>query len=526
MKQHLNLLIVMLLLALPALACGSSTPDEESQISTAVSPDAETEEEETDVEEEAPTDVEAEPTDEEAAPTDVEEEPDPTDEPEPTPEPEPTATPEPPQTANLGELFELGGYSFAVLSVEDPATPNQFYDPTEGTRLVAVEVIIGNVSADPVSTNPLDTVLIDSEGFAYTAETGSLEGGRQLRLFDLNPGERVRGFIPFEIPEAATPATVEYSPETFSSQRLISNLTTADGAMAVDSTPPLTASGEIEQPPRANLGDLVELDGFSFVALTVQDPTTPMSFYDPVEGTRVIAIEIVAGNVSGERTTVNPLDFVLVDTDGFVYETELGATEQQVNLLDIEPGERIKGWVGYQIPEAATPAYIKYETGPFGGPVLESFITTADGGTEANPDVPLTASGDVSRDPQGGLGQLIEQEGYSLQAEQIEDPATPVSFYDPVEGTRLVAVLITVGNVSGEEESTNPLDATLVDTNGYVYQAETGARDGQLELIDLAPGQQVQGWVAFTIPADAQLESIKYQISGFPLIELQTALSE
>lgn len=277
---------------------------------------------------------------------------------------------------------------------------------------------------------------------------------------------------------------------------------------------------------KANLGDLIEQEGYSFVAVTLEDPAPPGLIYSPTDGTKLVAVEVVIGNVSGEVITTNPLNATLLDTEGFAYQAELAGRDDQLVLVDLEPGERVKGWIAFEIPESSEADIIKYEVETFSSLVLQSGLRTVNGELIANSDVPLTVSGDVEREVTSKLGDLIEHEGYSLVAEVVENPTTPGMLYTPMEGRKLIAVQIVVGNESGEMITVNPLNATLVDTDGYVYEAETGGRDEQIELVDLAQGERVRGWVAFEIPDNSTPESIKYQVSGFPLIVIQAGLLE
>jgi hypothetical protein len=290
---------------------------------------------------------------------------------------------------------------------------------------------------------------------------------------------------------------------------------------------PTTAPTDTPEPAQeANLGDLVEQEGYSLVAVTVEDPAPAGLLYTPTEGTKLVAVEVVIGNVSGERVTVNALSSTLVDSDGFAHQAELAGRDGQIDLVDLKPGERVKGWIAFEIPEDVTPNIFKYEVSSFPSISLETKLTTADGMLMANSDVPLTATGEVQRDVPGNLGDLIESDGYSLVAEAVEDPTTPGILYTPVEGTKLIAVQIAVGNVSGEVVTINALNATLVDTEGYVYTAELGGRDEQIDLIDINPGERARGWVSFQIPEGATPESIIYLVTGFPIVELQAGLSE
>lgn len=129
-----------------------------------------------------------------------------------------------------------------------------------------------------------------------------------------------------------------------------------------------------------------------------------------------------------------------------------------------------------------------------------------------------------------GLGDVFEQYGYSLSATAVEDPTTPSKFYGMFhkskEGCKLVAIEIVVGNVSSKTLSVNPLYATLVDSNRFVYQPELAGRDEQLATVYLNAGEKAKGWVAFEIPEDATPASIKYVVEMFSNRFLQVGLTE
>jgi hypothetical protein len=95
-------------------------------------------------------------------------------------------------------------------------------------------------------------------------------------------------------------------------------------------------------------------------------------------------------------------------------------------------------------------------------------------------------------------GDTAEQYGYSLSVSSVQDPAQAGSIYSPKEYCRLVGVEIVLRNVSGSAAlGANLLFAFLVDENGFVYTAEIGGVDGQIDSIDLAEGEQAKGWVSF-----------------------------
>lgn len=139
---------------------------------------------------------------------------------------------------------------------------------------------------------------------------------------------------------------------------------------------PLPTNTSAPQMPR--LGETLEKDGYSLLALAVEDPATPDTiFYDPEPGMKLIAVQFVVGNVSVESASVNPLNSKVVDTEGFSYEAELAALadHDQIATATIGPGEKVRGWVAYELPEGASPAYLKYEFGVFTGPTLQVGLT-------------------------------------------------------------------------------------------------------------------------------------------------------
>ena len=114
--------------------------------------------------------------------------------------------------------------------------------------------------------------------------------------------------------------------------------------------------------PATYLGDQVEMEGYTLGALTVENPATrPGVFYQPQPGTKLIAVEIVVGNVAGEQFNSNPLYATLVDADGFLVGAGNTILEGEMEMLEVNPGERVRGWVGFIILEGSQPAILKYE---------------------------------------------------------------------------------------------------------------------------------------------------------------------
>ncbi len=326
------MIIALVVLILTSLACAESTPTDEPTISTA------TPEQQEIVETEL---TEGETIEEPAEqPADI-----PTELPPDTPEPEPQF---------LGDVTEEFGYLLSAVNVEDPATPGMFYTPESGKKLVAVEIIVGVSSGDPLSVNPLNTVLLDSEGFSYQPELGGVDN--QLATVDISPGEKVKGWVSFSIPEEAMPSSIKYSIDFFGDAEIKVNLEQPPEGHEANTN----ALSLVPSEPESKLGDTYEQFGYSLTAMGVEDPAPPGMLYDSRTGHKLVAVDIIISNESGESLSVNPLKSVLVDSNGYVYLTELGGRDEQMATLDISSGEKVRGWVSFTIPEESSPYIVKY----------------------------------------------------------------------------------------------------------------------------------------------------------------------
>lgn len=333
-------LLAFVFMVIVTLACGSSTSTSEPKVSTATT-EAEVAEPSAD-------------TEEPIAPTD-------------TLPPPATETPVP--ELYLGDAVSNFGYALTGIAVQDPATPGMLYTATSGKKLIAVAVIISNISGDMISINPLSATLLDTEGFAYTSELGGVD--YQMPLLDIAPGEKARGLLAFEVPENAVAGSIKYAIEMFGNQILQASLSPAPEGHVAIPEPPSTVGD-----PLPLLGDVVENYGYSLSAVSVEDPAPPGILYTSRQGYKLVAIEIVLGNVSGtEPLSINPLYAYLVDSNGFVYSAELAGRDGQIDTVELATGEKVQGWVAFTIPENAAPASIKYSTKPFVGNYLETGVT-------------------------------------------------------------------------------------------------------------------------------------------------------
>jgi len=201
---------------------------------------------------------------------------------------------------------------------------------------------------------------------------------------------------------------------------------------------------------------------------------------------------------------------LLVDSEGFAYGADSNLVEGSIELLDVLPGERVRGWAGFIVPEEAAPAYLKYAFRGSSENGLQVGLAGSEIDQEQTPEPTYTPAPALSK-----LGDVVENYGYTLSAVAVEDPATnPGTSYESEDGKKLVAVEFIVGNLAGEVFSSNVLYATLVDTRGFMYGADSNLVEGSIELLDVLPGERVRGWAGFIIPEEAAPAYLKYAISG------------
>jgi hypothetical protein len=104
------------------------------------------------------------------------------------------------------------GYSLSIEAVEDPAKPgiDLWYFPKPGTKRIAVEITIGCVACKQAIVHPIFVILVDTGGSPHMAELGPLIDYDEITATDIGPGEFIRGWVVFEVPDAAAPAHVKY----------------------------------------------------------------------------------------------------------------------------------------------------------------------------------------------------------------------------------------------------------------------------------------------------------------------------
>ena len=114
------------------------------------------------------------------------------------------------KTEKLGEWAERDEVAMVARTVEDPAKVNtEAYEPKPGTRLVAVELEMGCLAGSH-QFGPQLVKLVDTRGKSYERVPHAMADHEDLTVTDLHAGDRMRGWLAFEVPEGAEPAILAY----------------------------------------------------------------------------------------------------------------------------------------------------------------------------------------------------------------------------------------------------------------------------------------------------------------------------
>jgi hypothetical protein len=132
---------------------------------------------------------------------------------------EPSNTPEPPpaESASIGKVGDTivnGDYIVTLVNVERGEVYSEWSQPDEGNILVAVEIVIESGADEGVSVNPLYCSLKDSDGYEYSMYLFGKDPSLGAEN-DLPKGDKMRGWVTFEVPESAAGFIFSYEPISF-----------------------------------------------------------------------------------------------------------------------------------------------------------------------------------------------------------------------------------------------------------------------------------------------------------------------
>lgn len=230
---------------------------------------------------------------------------------------------------------------------------------------------------------------------------------------------------------------------------------------------------------------------------------TPDEYNKPKWGKKFIAVEYLILNTGSSPLPVSSYtDFYLMDAGGQKYEYSIDA-EVAANIpsvsLGLNPGEKVHGKVGFQVPENATSLQFVGES-PFWN-ISRVFVNLNPEPGFVQP--PETLPGEMEQQA-SQVGETIQTETLAITINGITSSAGN-SINTPRPGNKFANVDMTVEN-KGSANVTLYLQGSmyLKDASGWLYERDIDALLITKGLdTEVKPGETIRWQAGFQVPENA-----------------------
>ena len=156
-----------------------------------------------------------------------------------------------------------------------------------------------------------------------------------------------------------------------------------------------TAQAQITPTPPP-IGTTVEAGGSSYTVNELRDPA-PAGIFGVDAGKRLVAVDVTQVGVN-DADRYSPDRFFIQDADGYVYDEDFRATsiEPRFGSGELATGQRVRGWVSFQVPAQAVLAAVLVETEWFGPKILIADLTANQPSTGSEPTPTPTIGPDTT----------------------------------------------------------------------------------------------------------------------------------
>ncbi len=256
-------------------------------------------------------------------------------------------------------------------------------------------------------------------------------------------------------------------------------------------------------PTSYQVGDIISMGDVIMVVLGWDSPPGD-DFSKPDEGKKFVAVDLILVNQSESSISVSSmLQMELKDATSQVYDVDFTASmaiSRSSPDGEISPGERVRGQVGFQVPEDATGLVFVFDADVWGtGKVFVEL-----GSEPVSVEPPAELPGEQAQTV-FAIGDVIEIGDLTLTINEVTNPPGD-SFNKPDEGNKFVVVDITIKNQGSAAVSVSSmLQMSLKDDTGQGYDLDlmaSAASGGTTPDGKIAPGETIRGQVGFQVPED------------------------
>ncbi|MGB0384160.1 MAG: DUF4352 domain-containing protein [Ardenticatenaceae bacterium] len=260
-----------------------------------------------------------------------------------------------------------------------------------------------------------------------------------------------------------------------------------------------------EGPAAYQVGDVISIDDIALVILGWNSPKGD-DFNKPKEGNKFLAVEVLIVNQGDAPTSISSLlQMKLKDETGQNYNVDLLASTAAGSSApdgELSAGERLRGMVGFQLPQDVTGLTFVFDPSVFGtGKVFVKL-----GAKPVSLDPPTDLAGEQEQLAYV-VGDIIEVGDLTIRVNEVTYP-TGDDFNKPEAGNQFVVVDVTFENKGTEANAISSLlQMTLKDATGQKYDLDllaSTASGGSTPDGEIAPGEKLRGQAGYQVPNDVQ----------------------
>ena len=253
------------------------------------------------------------------------------------------------------------------------------------------------------------------------------------------------------------------------------------------------------------VGDVITIEDTLLMVLGWDQPSGG-DFNPPAAGKKYIAVDVLLVNRGQRPLSVSPLfQMSLKDDSGQKYNLNGKASAAAASTPpngELNPGEIVRGKVGFQVPEGVEGLSFVYEADLLGLGEVTVQLGPEPIALQPPEDLLTFSAGEVYQ-----VGDTVQISDLNLEVLGVSYPEG-TELVNPREGTRFLLVEVRIQNQDNRvREITSAVQMSLKDATGQQYTLNLGAQtraDAGLPDDELAPGEMVRGQIGFQVPVDAR----------------------
>ena len=276
-------------------------------------------------------------------------------------------TPHTPQEViyEVGDIVSINNAVLVILGWDQPPG-GDFNPPDEGKKYLVVDLMIANQGERSFNSSPVfQMTLKDPSGQKYNINgKANIASGSNTPNGEVNPGEVIRGKVGFHVPEDLTNFIFVYEANLMGIGEVSVNLGGTPIAMDPPSDLNLAHRQEI-----FSVGEQIEISGLVIQLLGVSY-LSGTDFVKPKEGYKFVSVDVQVENQGDSVQEITSIvQMYLKDNTGEKYTFHLGAQSVIDSGLpddELQPGERIRGQIGFQVPTDSAGLIFVFDAEIFG----------------------------------------------------------------------------------------------------------------------------------------------------------------